>query len=331
MLHLGVLCNNSYGYSITAVSGNSALPDVDEKVAAHELGHNFGLFHTHNCFWVDSGYSPTPVDECYPAENGDCFTGTVQTVGTIMSYCNQTDFTFGNIVGPWLKQHVVQNQNIWTCMTSAKQITAVSSTIDFGAQPLRTPKDTTFSSFLTNTGSQSVTVSSMKITGADSNDFSFASGQAPPSFNLSPGQRHAVKLRFIPLADGGRTATVSIVNTATTQPIMIVLQGFGGASGVNEGLPVPQTITLDQNFPNPVLTGSTGFTTTIQYSVSDQSRVLLAVYDVYGRTVAQLASGVVAEGTHSVVFDAGTLPSGTYYYKLQSAGQSIVRMLTVVR
>ncbi len=329
--HLGVLCNDSYGYSITCVSGNPAFPQEDESVAAHELGHNFGCHHTHSCFWVDSGYSPTPVDECAPAEDGQCFSGTQQSVGTIMSYCSQTNFTFGDVVGPWLKQHVVQNQNIWRCMTAAKQLKAVSANIDFGAQPLRTPKDSTFSSFLTNTGSQSVTVSSMKITGADSADFAFVSGQAPPSFNLSPGQKRPVKLSFTPSADGGRTATISIVNTATTQPLTIALQGFGGASGVNGGSQTPQAITLDQNFPNPVLSGATGFSTTIQYSLPSQSRIALSVYDVYGRTVARLVSGVVAPGVHSTVLDASALPAGTYYYELQSAGHSVMRMLTVVR
>jgi len=113
--------------------------------------------------------------------------------------------------------------------------------------------------------------------------------------------------------------------------LTIALHGFGGSSGVDDGLQSPQMFTLDQNFPNPILSGATGLSTTIRYSLPEQSRITLSVYDVYGRVVAQLVSGVVAAGVHATALDAGSLSSGTYYYKLQSPGHSIVRMLTVVR
>ena len=75
----------------------------DAEVVAHELGHNFGSQHTHNCVW-----NP-PIDSCYASEGG-CYSGTVARKGTIMSYCHLTsaglDLTFGTRVGNYLSGHV---------------------------------------------------------------------------------------------------------------------------------------------------------------------------------------------------------------------------------
>lgn len=46
----------------------------------------------------------------------------------------------------------------------------------------------------------------------------------------------------------------------------------------------------------------------------------LKVFDVLGREVAKLLDDELAQGEHSVVFDANNLTSGVYFYKL-TAGQ----------
>ena len=59
------------------------------NVVAHELGHNFGSYHTHSCHWPTNGFTTTgAIDSCYTAE-GFCFSSTrSNNNGTVMSYCH---------------------------------------------------------------------------------------------------------------------------------------------------------------------------------------------------------------------------------------------------
>lgn len=81
---VGVLCGN-YGFNVSGVDGGVNYPasgyiwDID--VTSHELGHNIGSSHSHNCSW-----NP-PIDSCWYAEGG-CYDYVLPQRGNIMSYCH---------------------------------------------------------------------------------------------------------------------------------------------------------------------------------------------------------------------------------------------------
>lgn len=67
-----------------------------------------------------------------------------------------------------------------------------------------------------------------------------------------------------------------------------------------------------QNFPNPFNPA-----TVIRFTMPSGGFVTLTVHDVLGRQVAMLRKGPASAGDHSVVWNAGDLPSGVYYYRLE--------------
>ena len=93
-----------------------------------------------------------------------------------------------------------------------------------------------------------------------------------------------------------------------------------------DDVPTPAMFSLAQNYPNPFRT-----TTTITYGIRRSGPVRLDVFDVQGRRVAALASGVFAPGQYRVTWDATTLTSGVYFYQLQAGGRTLTRQMTVVR
>ncbi|MGB5895237.1 MAG: multicopper oxidase domain-containing protein, partial [Ignavibacteriaceae bacterium] len=68
---------------------------------------------------------------------------------------------------------------------------------------------------------------------------------------------------------------------------------------------------LDQNYPNPF-----NPSTTINFSIPENTQVTLKIYDVLGKEVSTLINQVIPGGNHEVQFDATGLPSGVYFYNL---------------
>ena len=88
----------------------------------------------------------------------------------------------------------------------------------------------------------------------------------------------------------------------------------------------PLQFALDQNYPNPF-----NPTTTINFSIAEPSFVKLAVYNLLGEEVKVLKNENMSAGTFNVSFDAATLPSGMYLYKIETAQYSSVRKMMLMK
>jgi len=89
---------------------------------------------------------------------------------------------------------------------------------------------------------------------------------------------------------------------------------------------VPDRYSLQQNYPNPF-----NPTTTIDFEIRNESFTTLEVYNTLGQQVATLVHGNLAPAHYSVEFDAATLPSGVYLYKLTAGQYTEVRRMLLVR
>lgn len=88
--YLNTLCSTSLGVAVSANmnSGYTPYPNYswNVMVVAHEMGHNIGSQHTHDCVWNGNG---TAIDGC-GAINGCPDLPNPEGGGTIMSYCHLT-------------------------------------------------------------------------------------------------------------------------------------------------------------------------------------------------------------------------------------------------
>jgi hypothetical protein len=90
---------------------------------------------------------------------------------------------------------------------------------------------------------------------------------------------------------------------------------------------LPTEVSLNQNYPNPF-----NPTTTISFALPENSKVTLEVFDVMGRKVATLLEGNQrSAGSHTVNFDASSLSSGMYLYRLAAGNTVITRKLTLIK
>ncbi|MCG8604947.1 T9SS type A sorting domain-containing protein [bacterium] len=89
----------------------------------------------------------------------------------------------------------------------------------------------------------------------------------------------------------------------------------------------PVAFRLHQNYPNPF-----NPTTNISFSLAERSAVTLRVYNLLGKEEITLIDGeVYPRGSHSLRFDAASLPNGTYYYRIEVGGHSQVRKMILMK
>lgn len=94
----------------------------------------------------------------------------------------------------------------------------------------------------------------------------------------------------------------------------------------SDALEVPYRYELDQNYPNPF-----NPSTIIRYSLGKKGMVAIKVFDVLGREVATLVNEEKNPGSYTVVFQANSLASGVYYYRLEAGGVVLTKKTILIR
>lgn len=78
---------------------------------------------------------------------------------------------------------------------------------------------------------------------------------------------------------------------------------------------IPQEYVLSQNHPNPF-----NPVTSIEFAIPKDGEISLTLYDINGREIEKLATGIFRAGYHSIDWDASNLSSGIYFYRLNAPG-----------
>jgi len=160
--------------------------------------------------------------------------------------------------------------------------------------------------------------------------FTFNSASGDTAFQGKP-----VGVRW--LRDPGRVVFFGfpfyfMKDSEARQVAIKVLQDLGEPVGVEAGTPnLPLTTALLPVYPNP----SRG-SFRIEYALAEKGRVRVSVYNVAGQLVRELVDKAQAPGRYSVSWDgrdreAHRLPSGVYFYRLQTKTFSDMKKAVVVK
>jgi hypothetical protein len=131
--------------------------------------------------------------------------------------------------------------------------------------------------------------------------------------------------------------TIEVTSGANICADIVLINGAYSGSGTKCGvaLPVaevevgltPKEFRLSQNFPNPF-----NPTTTIEFTLQEDGRVVLKLYDVTGRELATLLDEERKAGYYqSAAVDASRFGSGMYFYRLEANGKLLTRKMLLVK
>ena len=95
--------------------------------------------------------------------------------------------------------------------------------------------------------------------------------------------------------------------------------------------PLLKEYQLYQNYPNPF-----NPTTTIPYFLGKRSEVSLSIFNGLGQKVKTLVKAIQAPGDYKVIWDGTNnqgmqVSSGLYFYRLNVAGESKIKSMTLTR
>jgi hypothetical protein len=158
-------------------------------------------------------------------------------------------------------------------------------------------------------------------------DYYFFGNNVATSINLQTMAIAAIPLTGI--SGGAITSALFyganiFVGTETGGVFRAPISGF--ATGVNERIALPHNFQLSQNYPNPFNPA-----TTISFSLPSKSYVSLKIFDALGREVSVLVSEEMTAGTYSKEWNAHSLPSGVYFYRLSAGSFSETKKLILLR
>lgn len=110
------------------------------------------------------------------------------------------------------------------------------------------------------------------------------------------------------------------VKNSITEALSMVSTSSGPTSQL------PSSVKLDPNYPNPF-----NPSTTISYEISSPSQVTLQIFNVLGKEVATLVNEFQNTGNQTTTWDASSVPSGIYMYRLTVGNEVLTRRMMLIK
>jgi len=98
------------------------------------------------------------------------------------------------------------------------------------------------------------------------------------------------------------------------------------SSVISASIKAPNSYSLYQAYPNPFNPSAT-----IKFDLKESGLVKLSVYNSLGQVVNTLINNELDAGQHEIMFNAGRLASGIYFYKLEVNGFTAVKKMMLIK
>jgi hypothetical protein len=120
-------------------------------------------------------------------------------------------------------------------------------------------------------------------------------------------------------------------NHSTGADTVLTLLGSENLTGIDDNANLPQTLELAQNYPNPF-----NAETIISFSLSQPGHVELSISNILGQRIYNWADDIDQAGTVSMRWNGRSnegmeVPSGVYFYQLQTSEGRLTRQMTFLK
>jgi hypothetical protein len=138
--------------------------------------------------------------------------------------------------------------------------------------------------------------------------------------------------KFIGATSGSSALKLGIeksTGTASAYPSVLLVYSLGITAAVGGDPAAPPTvpgILLEQSVPNPAADKAL-----IEFTLPNPGRATLTIYNQLGQEVRRLVDSELGAGSHRVLFDAGGLANGAYFYRLQTQDGQDVKKLVLIK
>lgn len=120
------------------------------------------------------------------------------------------------------------------------------------------------------------------------------------------------------------TILVDLENNSTIDDTLSIINEIVNIE--HEGFFIPKNYNLAQNYPNPF-----NSTTIINFDIVSHENVRLAIYDITGREIIVLVNKPLNVGRYKVAWNAANIPSGVYFYKIETKNFHLSKKMVLTK
>jgi photosystem II stability/assembly factor-like uncharacterized protein len=146
------------------------------------------------------------------------------------------------------------------------------------------------------------------------------------NFTFNPGDTQTIVMAQLIARGTNNKNAVTKLKQLSDNVYNLYKSGAISIGIVNNLSEVATEYVLYQNYPNPF-----NPSTNIKFSIPQNSFVSLKIYDVSGKVVDELLNQNMTAGVYEYLWNASALPSGIYFYRLETEGFTETKKMVLVK